>query len=126
MLSNTSLIKCDDNGDPSFDLTKWKPELEMERQLDFRLLRNTNGPILSDPIENPKSFVKTANRPNSFVKVTSETYGCTETAEINLQTIPSYELATTPSTSPIVNDFSGNDNSVQLIPQQLMKLTNFL
>jgi hypothetical protein len=39
----------------------------------------------------------------------------------NLQTIPSYELATTPSTSPIVNDFH-NDNSVQLIPQQLMKL----
>jgi hypothetical protein len=43
--------------------------------------------------------------------VTSETYGCTETAEINLQTIPSYELATTPSTSPIVNDFFRNDNS---------------
>jgi hypothetical protein len=119
ILTNTSLIKCNDSEDPFFDLTKAEATIRNKDAslTTFDYYETQTGTILSDPIENPKSFVKTAPTDQTvFVKATSETYGCTEAAEINLQTIPGYELATTPSTSPIINDFSGNDNSVQLIP----------
>jgi gliding motility-associated-like protein len=119
ILKNTELIKCDDNEDPSFDLTETETIIRNgdSSLTTFEYYETQAGTVLSNPIANPTSFVKTAPTDQTvFVKVTSATYGCNETAEINLQTIDSYELITTPSTKPIVNDFSGNNNSVQLIP----------
>jgi gliding motility-associated-like protein len=119
ILNNTAIIKCDDNEDPSFDLTETETIIRNgdSSLTTFEYYETQAGTVLSNPIANPTSFVKIAPTDQTvFVKVTSATYGCTETAEINLQTIASFESITTPSTRPIVNDFSGNNNSVQLIP----------
>lgn len=119
VLNNAALIKCNDNDDTSFDLTETETIIKNgdSSLTTFEYYETQAGTVLSNPIANPTSFVKTAPTDQTvFVKVTSATYGCTEIAEINLQTIASFESITTPSTKPIVNDFSGNNNSVLLIP----------
>jgi gliding motility-associated-like protein len=117
-LKDTSLIKCDDNGTTFFDLTKAEAIIKNgdSSLISFEYYETQTGTVLSDPVANPTSFVKTDSTDQKvFVKGTSKTYGCTETATITLQTITSYESTTIPITTPIVNDFSGNVNSVQLI-----------
>jgi len=121
ILKDTSLIKCDDNGNGTaiFDLTKAETAIKNDDSslTTFDYYETQTGTILSNPITNPKSFVKISPTDLTvFAKVTSKTYGCTETTEITLQTITSYKLVTIPTTAPIVNDFSGNANSVELIP----------
>jgi gliding motility-associated-like protein len=118
LLKDTSLIKCNDNGSTVYDLTKAEAVIKNgdSSLLSFEYYETQTGTVLSGLITNPTSFIKTTAQDQIiFVKVTSKTYGCTETATINLQTISSYESTTIPVTPPIVNDFSGNLNSVQLI-----------
>jgi gliding motility-associated-like protein len=118
-LKDTSLIKCDTNEDTYFDLTKAEGAIKNGNSslTTFAYYETQMGTVLSNPITNPTSFIKTVITDQTvFAKVTTNTFGCTETAKITLQTIPNYELTNIPTTSPIVNDFSGNGNSVQLIP----------
>ena len=121
ILKDTSLLKCDDNGNgtASFDLTKAETIIKNNdtslTKIDY--YETQTGSTLSNPISNPTSFTKTSSTDQLvYAKVTSKTYGCTETAEITLKTIMSSPSSAISTTSPIVNDFSGNANSVQLIP----------
>lgn len=118
-LNDTSLLKCDTNEGTYFDLTKAEAAIKNGNPnlTTFDYYETQTGTVLSNPIKNPTSFIKTIPIDQTvFAKVTTNTFGCTETAKITLQTIPNYELTNIPTTSPIVNDFSGNGNSVQLIP----------
>ncbi|UQD57431.1 T9SS type B sorting domain-containing protein [Flavobacterium sp. K5-23] len=122
LLKDTSLIKCDDNGAAFFDLTKAEATIKNgdSSLISIEYYETQTGTVLSDRITNPTSFIKTGLTDQKvYVKVTSKTYGCTETATINLQTITSIKSSTILLTIPIVNNFSGNANSVQLIPPSI-------
>lgn len=120
-LVDTSLIKCDDNGNgtATFDLTKAESIIKNNdtnlTKIDY--YETQTGSVLSNPISNPTVFIKTSLTDQTvYAKVTNKTYGCTETAKIMLKTIPSTPSYTLTAAAPIVNDFSGNGNSVTLIP----------
>jgi gliding motility-associated-like protein len=119
ILTPETLGKCDDNGTgtASFDLTKAEKEIKIKdtniAKVEFYEIRT--GTVLSDPILNLNTFVKTASI-DQFVHVEATSiYGCTSTSTVRLTTLPS-NLTSGIGSTPKVNDFSGNDNSVELIP----------
>lgn len=121
ILTDTSLIKCDDsgNGTATFDLTKAEAIIKNNDAslTKMEYFETKTGSILSNPISNPTAYIKTIYTDQLvYAKVTSKTYGCNETATITLKTIASTPSSTITPTSPIINDFSGNENSVTLIP----------
>ncbi|MBF2708915.1 T9SS type B sorting domain-containing protein [Flavobacterium soyangense] len=119
-LNDATLIKCVTKLSDTafFDLTKAEATIKNNNpslaKIDY--FETQTGTILSKPILNPVSFPKTtSNDVTVFAKLTSKTYGCIETAKITLKTMVSTPSAL-PLTPPVVNDFSGDGNSVQLIP----------
>lgn len=119
ILNNTILGKCDDtgNGTANFDLTKAETEIKNNNssltKVDF--YKTQTGTVLSDFIPNPNTFIKTSPTDEIVYAMTTSIYGCTNNAELTLQTLPS-SIISGASPDPIVNAFSGNENSVELIP----------
>ncbi len=119
-LNNADLIKCDDigNGTTIFDLTKAETTIKNNDPslIKIEYFEKQTGSVLSSPISKPTSYIKTTSIDITvFAKLTSNT-GCTETAIITLKTIASAPSSTIAPASPIIHDFSGNGNSITLIP----------
>jgi gliding motility-associated-like protein len=119
ILNPSPLGKCDENGTgtANFDLTKVETEIKSNNstitKVDF--YETQTGTILSDPIINRNTFVKTLPTDQIIFIEATNVYGCTSRSTVDLTTLPSnYILAT--GIPPKINDFSGNNNSVELIP----------
>lgn len=119
ILNASPLGKCDENGTgiASFDLTKAEMKIKSNdssiTQVDF--YKTQTGNILTDPILNLNTFVKTLPTDETIYIEATSIYNCTAKSTVTLTTLPSnYSLGT--GTPPKVNDFSGNDNSVELTP----------
>lgn len=120
-LNSPSLIQCDDNGNgtATFDLTTTEAIIKNNDTslTNIAYFETKTGLALTNLISNPTTYTKTSTTDQSvYAKVTSATYGCTETATITLKTIASIPSKIASTTTPIVNDFSGNGNSIELIP----------
>jgi gliding motility-associated-like protein len=119
LLNPITLGKCDDNGTgtASFDITKVETEIKIKdsnlTKVDF--YETQIGTVLSDPILNLKTFVKTASTDQVIYVEATNIYGCTSVSTVRLTTLPSNFTPGIGST-PKVNDFLENDNSVELIP----------
>ncbi len=118
-LNNSILSKCDDNGNgtATFDLTKAETEIKNNNssltKVDFY---ETPITVSSLPILNPTSFIKNSPTDEIVYALTTSIYGCTNNAELSLQTLPSSLISGVSHPDPIINAFSGNKNSVELIP----------
>jgi gliding motility-associated-like protein len=119
ILQNTILSKCDDTGTgiATFDLTEAETAIKNSNssitRVDFYETRT--GTVLSNVISDPSSFVKTLATDQIVYAMTTSLYGCNNYAELTIQTRPS-SLSSVPSSNPIINAFSGSENSVELIP----------
>jgi gliding motility-associated-like protein len=119
ILNPSPLGKCDDNGTgtATFDLTKAEKEIKIKdaniAKVDF--YETQTGTVLSDPILNRNTFVKTASTDQTIYVEATSIYGCTSRSTVRLTTLPSNFTPGIGST-PKVNDFLGNDNSIELIP----------
>ncbi len=119
VLNPITLGKCDENGNgtASFDLTKAETEIKSKdsniNKVDF--YETQTGAVLSNLIANPSTFVKTAAADQIVYAKATSIYGCTNTSTVTLTTLPSV-LISGISSPPTVNDFLGNDNSVELTP----------
>ena len=116
ILNPTTLNKCDDNGNgtATFDLTKAKTDL-LDGNTATTTIDYFKTITLSDLILDPSSFKYNLSTGN-IVYVNLTIYGtCSAVAEITLQTLPSTVISGI-CPDPIINAFSGNKNSVELIP----------
>lgn len=119
-LNSTILSKCDDsgNGIATFDLTKAdtiiKNNATSLTKVDY--YETQTGSLLSNLITNPKLFIKTAASDQTVYAQVKNIYGCTETTTLTLKTIPSSINPLIIASQPIINDFTENKNSVELIP----------
>lgn len=119
LLTPETLGKCDDNGTgtASFDLTKAEKEIKIKdtniAKVDFYKTRT--GTVLSDLISNTAAFLKTTSTDQPIYVEATSIYGCTSTSTVTLTTLPS-NLTSGIGSTPKVNDFLGNDNSIELIP----------
>jgi gliding motility-associated-like protein len=114
------LSKCDDHGDgtATFDLNNAKTDLlngnPATTTIEYFETKTPSG--LSDIILDPSSFKK-IDLPDQtvYAKLTS-VYGCKAVAEIKLQTSPSVLNLSIITPMPIIHEFSGEGNSVTLVP----------
>ena len=116
ILNPTTLNKCDDNGNgtATFDLTKAKTDL-LDGNPATTTIDYFKTITLSDLILDPSSFKYNLSTGN-IVYANLTIYGtCSAIAEITLQTLPSTVISGI-CPDPIINAFSGNKNSVELIP----------
>jgi gliding motility-associated-like protein len=114
-LNNTPLQLCI-TGTSTFDLTKANAAL-LVGNTDITTIEyyetNTSG-ALSDLILIPTAYLGNLNN-LVYAKLINK-YGChNESAEITLNIVSS-SLATSSLPLPIISDFSGNGNSVELVP----------
>ncbi|SDX27000.1 T9SS type B sorting domain-containing protein [Flavobacterium degerlachei] len=89
VLNNQTMVQCDDNGDgiSVFDLTKMDTAIKnndssLSAVVYYQTLSNAKAAI--NPIANPKSFNNTVANQIIFARV-SNSYGCTNYAELKLQ-----------------------------------------
>lgn len=119
ILNDTSLGMCDGNGTgtATFDLTKSETIIKNNNTslTKVAFYETQTGAVLSDLIANPSTFVKTAATDQIVYAKATSVYGCTNTSTVTLTTLPSV-LISGIGFPPTVNDFLGNDNSVELIP----------
>ena len=116
ILNPTTLNKCADtgNGTATFDLTKAKTDL-LDGNPATTTIDYFKTITLSDLILDPSSFKYNLSTGN-IVYANLTIYGtCSAIAEITLQTLPSTVISGI-CPDPIINAFSGNKNSVELIP----------
>ena len=119
ILNPITIGKCDLNGTGNavFDLTKVETDIKnVDTNTTKVSFYNTQiGTVLSNPILNLNSFSKSATSDQLIYVETSTKYGCTNTSTVTLTSLPN---TIKPSLGPmaIVNDFSGNDNTVELMP----------
>lgn len=114
ILTDTSLIKCDDNG--SGIATFALPENVIKSNIDFTLYHYYSDSSLTNPILNPSAY-SASDGTIVYVKVTNSTSYCPSYSKITLHVTASYPFSSTIlAASPIINDFSGNGNSVTLVP----------
>jgi gliding motility-associated-like protein len=120
ILKNATLNKCDDTGigTATFDLTNAESEIKNNNLslTKVAFYKTKTGTILSDLIPNPTSFIKTSPTDEIVYALTTSIYGCTNNAELSLQSLPSSLISGVSHPDPIINAFSGNKNSVELIP----------
>jgi gliding motility-associated-like protein len=119
-INNSPLTKCDDNGNgtATFDLNEAETDLltgnPTTTTIKYFETETTSG--LSDIILDPSSFNKTdLNNQTVYAQLTN-VYGCDAVAKITLQTYPSVLDNSTNNPKPIINEFSGEGNSVTLVP----------
>ena len=119
ILKNATLNKCDDTGigTATFDLTNAETEIK-NNNLSLTKVDFYENPITisSLPILNPTSFIKTSPTDEIVHALTTSIYGCKNNAELTLQTLPSSLISGVSQPDPIIKAFSGNKNSVELIP----------
>jgi gliding motility-associated-like protein len=121
VLNPTSLAQCENIGSRTavFDLTKANAIIKNGNanlgEVTYYINKSASG-VLSDPVLNANSFTKTSTTDQTVYASVTSIYGCTATSEIVLTTLPGNEIISTTTASPIINDFSGNANAVQLIP----------
>ena len=120
ILKNATLNKCDDTGigTATFDLTNAETEIKNNNLslTKVAFYETQIGTILSDLIPNPTSFIKTSPTDEIVHALTTSIYGCKNNAELTLQTLPSSLISGVSHPDPIINAFSRNKNSVELIP----------
>ena len=116
IIPDTSLTKCDDNGSgiAIFSL----PENVIKSDIDFTVYNYYKNSDLTNPILNPETY-SGSNGEIVYVKVTNSNSPCPTFFKITLHVTTSYLSSTIATTPPIINDFSGNGNSVTLIPPTL-------
>ena len=118
ILKNATLNKCDDTGigTATFNLTNAETEIK-NNNLSLTKVDFYENPITisSLPILNPTSFIKTSPTDEIVHALTTSIYGCKNNAELTLQTLPSTVISRI-CPDPIIKAFSGNKNSVELIP----------
>jgi gliding motility-associated-like protein len=111
--------KCDEDGTgtATFDLTTVETKIKnLDPKIStVKFYKTQTGAVLSDPIVNPNSFDKTSVTDQEIYYEVTSIYGCTAVSTITLTT-QSSNLISGIGKSPMVNDFLGNDNSVELIP----------
>lgn len=115
-LKNVELSKCDDKGMGSafFDLTTVASVITSNNASSSISGYFSDANLLTE-IANPKAFEKTNSGDQVvFVKSIQSKTNCFETATITLKTIAS-SLSSTILPNPIINQFAGNDNSIELI-----------
>ncbi|MFM9824538.1 choice-of-anchor L domain-containing protein [Flavobacterium sp.] len=111
--------KCDEDGSgtATFDLTKVETKIKnLDPKISTVTFYETQaGAVLYDPIVNPGSFVKTSVTDQEIYYEVRSIYDCTAVSTITLTTQSSNFIPGI-GKPPMVNDFLGNDNSVELIP----------
>lgn len=119
LLTPEPLGKCDDNGTgtATFDLTKAENIFKTKHSTIAKVAfyETQTGTVLSDLISNTAAFLKTTSTDQTIYVEATSIYGCTSTSTVTLTTLPSNFTPGIGST-PKVNDFLGNDNSVELMP----------
>jgi gliding motility-associated-like protein len=116
-LNNTPLQLCN-TGTSTFDLTKANADLISTNNTDITTIEYFENYTLSTgvstPIATPTAYPGNANN-LVYAKLTNK-YGCSaEGAEITLNIVSS-SPAISSLPLPIISDFSGNGNSVELVP----------
>lgn len=110
--------KCDENGTgiATFDLVKLEKDIKDKdpniTKVEF--YETQIGTVLSDLIINPTAFQKITTTDQTIYSKANSIYGCTAESTVTLQTSPSSFTPGIGST-PIVNDFLGNNNSLELL-----------
>lgn len=119
LLTPETLGKCDDNGTgtATFDLTKAENIFKTKHTTIAKVVfyKTQTGTVLSELISNTAAFLKTTSTDQTIYVETSTKYGCTNTSTVTLSSLPN-TIKPSLGSMPIVNDFSGNDNTVVLIP----------
>jgi gliding motility-associated-like protein len=114
------LSKCDDHGDgtATFDLNNAKTDLlngnPATTTIEYFETKTPSG--LSDIILDPSSFKKIDLLDQTVYAKLTSVYGCKAVAEIKLQTSPSVLNLSIITPMPIIHEFSGEGNSVTLVP----------
>ena len=111
--SDSDLTKCDDAGTgiATFRL----PEGYHNSDIDFELYRYYSDISLSNEILNPTAY-SASDETIVYIKVLSNNYGgCEPVFKITLH-VTNSTLTAISAPTPIINDFSGNGNSVELVP----------
>lgn len=115
-LKDVELAKCDDNGlgNAVFDLTSLQAIIT-NGDSATSISGYYNDPALTNEVTDPKNFEKTNTGDQIvYVKGTNSKFTCSETAQITLKTLASSQnLISLPS--PIIKQFSGGKNSIELI-----------
>nr|MBP6460639.1 T9SS type B sorting domain-containing protein [Crocinitomicaceae bacterium] len=110
------LAKCDDNGlgNAVFDLTSLQAIIT-NGDSATSISGYYNDPALKNEVTDPKNFEKTNTGDQIvYAKGTNSKFTCSETAQITLKTVQSSQnLISLPS--PIIKQFSGGKNSIELI-----------
>jgi gliding motility-associated-like protein len=117
-INTSNLSKCDGNGTATFDLTKAETDLLTGNPITTTIeyFETKTGTIVTDAILDPSSFNKTGLTDQTVYAQLTNVYGCNAIAEITLQTNPSVLDDLTNNPKPIINEFSGEGNSVTLVP----------
>ncbi len=119
LLTPETLGKCDNNGTgtATFDLIKAENIFKTKHSTIAKIAfyETQTETVLSDLISNTAAFLKTTSTDQTIYLEATSIYGCTSTSTVTLATLPSNFTPGIGST-PIVNDFSGNDNTVELMP----------
>jgi len=113
-LNNATLSKCDDNGigNAFFDLTSVKSIItNKNKDLTLTYYEDSN---LTSIIHNPSEFQKNIAADQVVFAKGTNAKGCSEKANITLKTLPS-SLNTNTLPAPIIKEFSGKENSIELI-----------
>ncbi len=115
-LKDVQLSKCDDNGlgDTVFDLTS-VTAIITNNDPSTTIIGYYRDKTLTTPITTPVAFEKTnIGDEIVYAQGTNSKLSCSETAEITLRTIAS-TLTTANLPTPIIKEFSGGKNSIELI-----------
>lgn len=115
-LKDVQLAKCDDNGTGAafFDLTSLNTIITNNNP-DTTISNYYQDSDQTIEITNPTAFEKTNSGDQIvYAKGINSKISCSETAQITLKTLPS-SPALGNLTTPIVNEFMGGKNSIELI-----------
>jgi gliding motility-associated-like protein len=115
-LKDVALAKCDDNGTGSafFDLTSLNTIITNNNP-DTTISNYYEDSNQTIEITTPTAFEKTNSGDQTvYAKGVNSKFSCTETAQITLKTLTS-NLALGNLPSPVINEFAGGKNSIELI-----------
>nr|WP_315188375.1 choice-of-anchor L domain-containing protein [uncultured Flavobacterium sp.] len=118
--TDINLQKCvfDENKTAVFDLTKAE---EIIKSIDTKLnvtayYETKTGETLSNQILNPNLYNKIPTSDQTVYALVKNIFDCSRALNINLHTLSGTQVNSTNAKSPIITEFSGNENSVELIP----------
>lgn len=119
IINPTTRGKCDldGTGTATFDLTTIETELKSKDStlMKVEFYETQIGTLLSNLIVNSTAYTKTTATDLTIYTNAKSKYGCSSTSTALLSTVASSYIPVIGST-PTVNDFLGNENSVTLNP----------